>query len=177
MPRRGQKRNPAESRSCGLTPSDFTSGNIVRPRRPIENDDASANSERRFDFEAVKRRLRKRRLPPDMLDICQNIVDALSELAPEERKEINPDYFGMRIPVPERKKLAAALTFLGTMTNPILSVNSYLKTEHGRIYLSNDELHDLLAEGELNHPHTGEPISNPLDQVYIFYSFMDESAI
>ncbi len=171
MSGQAQERQPAAYDPSGMAPVRFPGRHS--PPSAAKRDGSMLNSGGHLDFTSLKRHLDSLRLPENLSSVCFKVLDALSELEPEERHEIDLDFFEERLPIHDKERLIPALTILGTMPEPILSVHSYLETEDGRVYLSNGELFDLIGSGKLNHPHTGEPVERPLKSVYLFYSVME----
>ena len=131
---------------------------------------------REMDIAEFRNRLADSRLEPRILSACLAITDILAKLRPGDGQHLGLPFFYERLrESPDRDSLLPALSILSSKDGAILEVHGYLDdAEEGQLHLSNEDFRELLHNGKLAHPTSGELVSNPLEQVRIFYSLRDE---
>lgn len=125
-------------------------------------------------FAKFRKQLELTHLDPDMRDLCLDVTDLLSRIERGDGYHLGLSFFAENVSTSSHPRLLSALSILSTMESPILSMHGYLDVDDGQYHLSNEEFGDLIKNGILAHPDTGNHIPEPLEHVRIFYSIRDE---
>ena len=130
-----------------------------------------------MEITEFKQRISVSRMEPSMREACLAVTDILVDLRPGDGKHLGFSFFYERLKQKDhQEKLLSALSILCTREGAILKMQGYLDDDiEGQLHLSDEDFSELSKTGQLAHPHSGEPVTNALNKVRIFYSLREHS--
>lgn len=131
-----------------------------------------------MDFHQAKNALTTESLDTEMRRACLAIIETLEPLSVDDGGFLSLPFFFERLNDDElRRKIPSALSILSTFEAAILEAHGYIDDpDEGQLHLDDETFRDLIRTGKLAHPVSGNPVSEPMRHVHLYYSVRKDIA-